>query len=349
MSKIAVGEIPTVIQESYEASPKNCLMFWGSPGIGKTEAVLQAVGELKKKYGDFDVGIYITSQMESIDFSMPTIVTDVDGNKTYVKLPIKDFILKPNTRKIIFFDELPNAAGDVQKAAQSILTDRKIHETRLPDGVMIIAAGNRKEDRAGSNGLLSALANRLEHWECSAAFDDWEKWALSSNIHHTVISYLKTHPNNLNVFKADLNTNPTPRVWKRISNYMHFYDDNPNKLMRRRIESMVGSAIATEFQAFLRYFEKFPTKEQIAKDPANALLPKEGDIQYAITVAMLNWVTPKISGAFLEYLMRMNKEFQITYITQLKKQKLDCFIQQPLITKWRVENEAFLVETGMSQ
>ena len=338
MSAVYVGEIAQCIREAYHVSPKNTPMFWGPPGVGKTHGVLEARDLLAKEYENFEIAIFITSQMESIDFSMPTIITTKEGVKSYVKLPISDFILLPNTRKIIFFDELPNAAPDVQKAAQSIITDRKIHETKLPDGVMLVAAGNRKEDRAGSNNLLSAHANRLEHYDVKSDFQDWEKWAMRVGIHHSILSYLKVFPQNLYKFDVNNPRNPTPRVWEALSNYMYYYEKHQSEFVRRRIASRVGDSIAGEFMAHLRHFEKFPTKEEIIKDPESARLPSEGDVQYALTIAILNWSDKKTASKMIQYALRLNKEFQGTYFTQLKKFKPECAADQPEFTKWAHAN-----------
>jgi hypothetical protein len=336
MAKLYAGELVKLLQEQYDVDPKMSSMFWGQPGIGKTECVNGFAESMRTKYSDFFCLIYITSQMESIDYSMPYVLKKEDGTFTYKKIPISDLCFDPDARGVLFFDELPNAAPDVQKATQSIQTDRKIGEMRLPEGVMIIAAGNYKTDRAGSNGLLSALANRFEHYFVEPSFDGFFTWGMKNGVHHSVLSYLKLHENNLHNFKPDRERNPTPRIWARVSKYMHYYETKATKsdFVRRRVASMVGDEIAGEFMQHLRCFDQFPTREEILRDPMKAKLPAATDVKYALSIAVYNWLDEKNRDPLIDYIMRMNLEFQGMVFKQCKENKPKIIINNKKFTEW---------------
>ena len=344
MSKLYVGEIGNTIIDAYACDPTNAVFFWGAPGIGKTQAVYQIKDKMSATYQcDFFIKSLITSQMESIDFFIPAL--DRDGTKKmYIKVANNTFVLPHDARGIIFFDELSNASPDVQKAVQSIITDRMIGDTRIPDGIMFVCAGNRREDRAGSNGLLSALANRVEHYDTDATFEDWMKWATAKGLHHSIISYLYISQGDLNLFDAAKLRNPTPRIWAKAAKYMDYYEATsaPDNKIRRRLGALLGDEVAGKVMQHRRCFEKFPTKEEIMKDPMKAKLPDEMDVRYALAIAIYNWLAPKNTEAMFKFMTRFNVDFQGMFFKLVREHKPEMLQASETFTKWGRENRALL-------
>ncbi|BBI63392.1 hypothetical protein HSBAA_46980 [Vreelandella sulfidaeris] len=72
------------------------------------------------------------------------------------------------------------ADRSLQVAAYELLLDRRLGDLyTLPDGWLVMGAGNRAEDRAVSVPMSSALANRLMHLEIKA---DIEAWAITPSL-----------------------------------------------------------------------------------------------------------------------------------------------------------------------
>ena len=64
---------------------------------------------------------------------------------------------------ILFLDELNMAPPVMQGVAQQLILDRKIGSYKVPEGWLILSAGNRKEDRASVFEMPSPSANRFIH------------------------------------------------------------------------------------------------------------------------------------------------------------------------------------------
>jgi MoxR-like ATPase len=64
---------------------------------------------------------------------------------------------------ILFLDELNAAPAMVQAAFYQLVLDRRLGEYTLPDGWIIIAAGNRDADRAHTTRMPTPLRNRFVH------------------------------------------------------------------------------------------------------------------------------------------------------------------------------------------
>src|SRR5262249_57509913 len=83
----------------------------------------------------------------------------------------------------LFLDELNACSHEVQKAFYSLILERRIGEYVLPEGAIVIGAGNRSQDSAIVKPMSSALLNRMVHVHLTVSHRDWLAWAGASGIH----------------------------------------------------------------------------------------------------------------------------------------------------------------------
>ena len=63
----------------------------------------------------------------------------------------------------LFLDELNACTHEVQKSFYSLIHDRRIGDYVLPEGSIVVGAGNRAQDSAIVRPMSSALLNRMVH------------------------------------------------------------------------------------------------------------------------------------------------------------------------------------------
>lgn len=337
--QISTSEIPALVKETHDIDPKLNLHFQGPPGVGKTDGVFQGAKLIEVEYGRCPVSVLILSQMESSDFSIPWVYPVEHGEVTYRKIPLADFIMEAGTRMILFADEANNASFDVQKAWQNILSSRKIGSVSLPDKVQIVSAGNRKEDRAGSNGLLSSLSNRSCIVECSVDPDGWQKWAIKNNISGLVRYYLNENPSSLFDFDPKREINATPRQWAKVSNVIQ----HKGKFLYTHIAGLVGTQKATHLKSAIDLFDQLPRKVDIISDPHNAKLPKKPDWAVPLAFNMIEWMDESNRDALITYLLRLGLEHQSMVFKSLKEHKIDMLIGNKEFVKWAKLNQDLIL------
>ena len=130
------------------------VFIWGAPGIGKSAIVRQFAA---------DVGLecvsLLGSQLAPEDIiGVPQIV---EGRSIFC--PPR--IIAREEPYCLFLDELNACSHEVQKAFYSLILERRIGEYRLPEGSIVIGAGNRAQDNAINRPMSSALVNRMFHVE----------------------------------------------------------------------------------------------------------------------------------------------------------------------------------------
>ena len=105
------------------------------------------------------------------------------------ELPTEEFAAQFDNI-VLFLDEMNSAAPAVQAAAYQLILNRRVGQYKLPDNVLIVAAGNREADKGVTYRMPAPLANRFVHLELAVDFDDWFQWAVENDIHQDVVGYL---------------------------------------------------------------------------------------------------------------------------------------------------------------
>lgn len=194
-------------------APKRPVFIWGAPGIGKSALVEQFAS---------DVGMECVSMLGSQLAPEDIIgIPQIRGN-TSEFLPPK--IIARSEPYVLFLDELNACSQEVQKAFYSLIHEHRIGEYHLPEGSVVIGAGNRTQDGAIVKQMSSALVNRMFHVQLVVDAKEWLKWAYSNNIHPWVTSYITQRPDHL--FSEPPKTEEpysTPRSWHILSDALYEY------------------------------------------------------------------------------------------------------------------------------
>ena len=330
---ITINDMKEIIHEAYIKNPRQNLGFFGMPGLGKTEGIVQVAELLKEIYPNFFINTHILSQMGPEDFGVPWIS---DGK--YTIKAHEDFRLPDNARGFVFFDEAANGSDDTKKAVQNILSSRELYGNKLPEGVMLLIASNNKEERAGATSFNTAFGNRVEWHFVEKDFAGWYKWAISHNIDFSITSFLKKFQNLLFDFKPDRMINATGRSWAKCNDVLG------SKHEFARLSGLIGEGIATQFLAYKEVFMEFPEISDVESKPERAHVPKSKDAQYAFAFALIQHLTLKNWPAFVTYCGRMNKEYLTMFVTEALEHHPKLGLNKtPEYTKFIFENQKDLL------
>ena len=178
------------------------LHIWGACGVGKSQIVSQVAAELKWQFLDIRA-----VQLDPVDLrGLPRISADRAEWVPPKFLPI-------GGQGILFLDELTSAPQMTQAGCYQLVLDRKLGEYRLPDGWVVMAAGNPASARGVHFSMPRPLRNRFVHLDLEPDFMDWCRWAVQAKIRPEIIAFLRFRPALLHVADAssDVNAWPTPR------------------------------------------------------------------------------------------------------------------------------------------
>ncbi|WP_061298663.1 AAA family ATPase [Herbidospora cretacea] len=192
------------------------VFLWGAPGIGKSSLVRAFAESL-----GLECVTLLGTQLAPEDLiGVPQIV----GDRSRFAPPES---IARDEPYCLFLDELNASSPEVQKAFYSLILDRRIGTYELPEGSVVIGAGNRATDNALARPMPSALVNRMIHVHLRASADDWLVWASGNGVHRWVVDHLVQRPDHL--WSAPPKTEEpfsTPRGWHMLSDALHAYGEN---------------------------------------------------------------------------------------------------------------------------
>lgn len=248
------------------------VFIWGAPGIGKSSIVEQFAASL-----GLECVSLLGSQLAPEDIiGVPQIA---DGKSVFC--PPRS--IARETPYCLFLDELNACSHEVQKAFYSLIHDRRIGEYRLPEGSIIIGAGNRAQDNAIVKPMSSALINRMFHVEMKASHRDWLEWAGTHNIHPHILEYIGLRPDHL-WHQPPKTEEPfsTPRSWHILSDAMHSYGES---MTDAQLEVLASGCLtpqhAVQFRAFIKQIHnRYALAKIIEGEQKWPAAPEDRDILY---------------------------------------------------------------------
>ncbi|MBW4040243.1 MAG: MoxR family ATPase [Acidobacteria bacterium] len=286
------------------------LHIWGACGVGKSQIVSQVADDLG--YDFLDVRAV---QLDPVDLrGLPRIAADQTE-----WVPPK--FLPKSGRGILFLDELTSAPQMTQAGCYQLVLDRRLGEYGLPDGWVVLAAGNPASERGVHFSMPRPLRNRFVHLDLEADLEDWCTWAVKACVRPEIIAFLRFKPDLLHTADptSDANAWPTPRSWEMASNVLSgigrrqkvAFLSGTSEFEAQLLDGTVGCAAASEFAAFLRLFRQLPSIDEVLLNPDTALVPTETSAQIAIATALGRAMTDHSIGRGLRYLDRLPTEMRI--------------------------------------
>jgi hypothetical protein len=283
----------------------------GASGIGKTQVVYQVGEILSQNLEDWDgIRDIRLSQFDPVDFrGIPVVVTLSDSEKRTAWVP-PEFFPKPGTSGIIFLDEITSAPPAVQAVAYQLCCERRVGEYELPDGWMIIAAGNRQSDRGVTFNIAAPLINRMTELNVDTTFEDWQEYAGKCGKRPETLAFLKSRQDLLHKFegKGVIEQFPSPRGWFAVSDIMDA--DFTTDVRVELIKGTVGNEAAVAFESYLRIYERIPDLDRIKEDPENVEVPDDMDLRYCLSMGISARMDVDNFAPYWKYLRRMPKEYQ---------------------------------------
>lgn len=283
---IAAAKAALVAQYADPVLRHRATMLWGTRGVGKSSIVRQVA----EHHGVPLVDLRLTT-IEPVDIRGAIYADEVQGKTVWFP---PEFLPGPDqTQGILFLDELTAADQRLQISAYSLILDRKVGHYRLPDGWLVVAAGNASFHGAVSHDMGTALADRMFHFNVQTVVEAFLDHGMAQGFAPEVMAYLRVRPDRLDDTQAQLAADhligASPRGWEDVSRVLQSGLDEA--VQRLFVQGRIGAANAAEFYGVLRELQAGADVLQLlAAAPGAetlALLPRSLDGLYGMLYGLL--------------------------------------------------------------
>jgi hypothetical protein len=263
---------------------KRPIFLWGPPGIGKSDIVAQITNSLSNAHLiDIRLSLWEPTDIKGIPYF------DANQGKMVWGAPAElpdEAMAAQYDHIVLFLDEMNSAAPAVQAAAYQLILNRRVGQYKLPDNVIIVAAGNREADKGVTYRMPAPLANRFVHLEMGVNFDDWFEWAVHNKINQDVVGYLQFAKQDLYDFdpKSASRSFATPRSWSFVSELLE--DDLDEYTTTDLVAGAVGEGLAVKFMAHRKVAANMPNPTDILLGKVKELKTQEISAKYSLTVSL---------------------------------------------------------------
>ena len=280
------------------------VLLVGAPGVGKTALVQQAAKEAGNDlYCSFPA---LEDPTDAKGFPWVSAEADYADFKPFGTLYK---VLTSKKPCVWFLDDLGQGAPMVQASYLQWLLARGMNGRRLPDHVTILAATNRRTDRAGVQGILEPVKSRFASIvNVEPNLDDLCQWAIKrGSWSPSSIAFLRFRPELMHQFTPtlDIVNSPCPRTWDHADKILKL--NLPPSVELAAVQGAVGEGPGAERLAFERIYRELPSLDAILVDPDSAQIPETPATLYAVSVGLASRATEGNFGRVARYAERLRE------------------------------------------
>lgn len=257
-------QIPTIRQRP--------IFLLGAPGIGKTQIMEQISKECQLGL----VSYTITHHTRQSAIGLPFISKNKYGGKEYsvTEYTMSEIIASVHNKieetglkeGILFIDEINCVSETLAPAMLQFLQCKTFGNHAVPEGWIIVAAGNPAEYNKSVREFDVVTMDRVKKIEVEPDFAVWKEYAYQQGIHNAVISYLTSRVAHFYQMETTVDGTffATPRGWEDLSRLIQVYEMLGKTVDREVVMQYIQyPKIAKDFANYLELYYKYQTDYQI--------------------------------------------------------------------------------------
>ena len=238
----------------------------GAPGLGKTAIMHQISSEL----GIGMVAYSMTHHTRQSAIGLPMIVQKEYGGVSYavseytmseIIASVYDCMEETGCREgMLFLDEINCISETLLPPMLLFLQYKQFGGHRLPEGWVIVTAGNPKKYNRTAREFEIAILDRLLYMEAEPDYRVWKRYALERQVSGAVLAYLDSHPEHFCVMEktAEYTAVVTPRGWEDLSENLKMREELGLTVSEDVIaQFMQHPEITQEFAAYYRFYQRY--------------------------------------------------------------------------------------------
>lgn len=250
------------------------VFLMGPPGIGKTAIMEQIASEL----GVGLISYSMTHHTRQSALGLPFIVQKNYGGQEYdvseytmseIITSVYDMMEETGLREgILFLDEINCVSETLAPSMLQFLQYKIFGRHRVPDGWIVVTAGNPPEYNNSVREFDIVTWDRLKRIDVEPDFGVWKEYAYLSSVHPAIISYLDVKHSYFYKIESTVDGKSfvTARGWSDLSDMIKLYEKHGLKVDNALVSQYLqNKKIARDFAVYYDLYMKYKSDYQIGE------------------------------------------------------------------------------------
>ena len=284
------------------------VFLMGPPGVGKTAIMEQIASEL-------DVGLVsysMTHHTRQSALGLPFIVKKSYGGREYdvseytmseIIASVYDMIETTGHKEgILFLDEI-NCVSETLAPAMLQFLQYKIFGThRVPQGWIVVTAGNPPEYNHSVREFDVVTWDRLKRIDVEASLDAWKEYAYRRGVHASILTYLEIKKGDFYSVEASVDGKQfvTARGWSDLSDMIDLYEDNEIPVTEQLISQYlqnrrIAKSFAIYYDLFNKYRSDYHVEEIIAGNATESIKERARRARFDERISLLGLLIDRLT------------------------------------------------------
>lgn len=248
------------------------VFLMGPPGIGKTEIMSQIAAEL-------DIGLLsysMTHHTRQSALGLPIIKQKEFEGETFeaseytvseIISAVYDTMKRSGVRSgILFLDEINCVSETLTPVMLQFLQYKVFGGRRLPEGWVVVTAGNPPEYNSSVREFDIVTWDRLKRIDVSPDFAAWKEFAYESGVHGAVMTYLEIKPQNF--YRIERNATGrsfvTARGWDDLGRVLKVYEQLDIAVDKELVgQYLQDKRVSEDFAAYYELYCKYQSDYRV--------------------------------------------------------------------------------------
>ena len=279
------------------------VFLMGPPGIGKTAIMQQIASEL----GVGLVSYSMTHHTRQSALGLPYITTKSYGGREYsvseytmseIIASVYDMMEETGIREgILFLDEINCVSETLAPAMLQFLQYKIFGRHRVPDGWIVVTAGNPPEYNNSVREFDTVTWDRLKRIDIEPDYKIWKDYALDRGVHPSISTYLDIKTKDFYRVESTVEGKSivTARAWLNLSDMIRLYEQNgigvDEKMVGQYLQDKkVSKSFANYYDLFNKYRSDYRIEDILSGNAGDDVRKRAAAAKYDERLSLLGLI-----------------------------------------------------------
>ena len=242
------------------------IFLLGAPGVGKTAIMEQIAGELQIAL----VSYSMTHHTRQSAIGLPFIKHQIFDGKEYditeytmseIIATIYETMEESGIREgILFLDEINCVSETLSPSMLQFLQYKVFGRHRVPDGWVIVTAGNPPEYNKAVREFDVAVLDRMKILQVEPDYSIFKEYAIEKGLHPAIVNFLDMKREYFYRIENTVNGRSyvTARGWEDLSEILKLYEEEGLPADETLIgQYLTNETVVSEFGAYYELYNKY--------------------------------------------------------------------------------------------